>query len=183
MTIFVKAKITKTQQNSKCRFCGDRNETINHIKANKCKKSISLVPTGWEKWSTRNNAENLNLSLWKSRNLSWRIWCTNFFGIWKTNVSRKLGKTTRSSAKKYKPCWIVGVVVPADHRVKLKESEKRGKYLDLIRELKNMEHKVECDTRNWVLGQLGTWDNHQKFGNGTENLGNQMTNGDNFQHY
>ena len=27
----VKAKINKTQQNSRCRLCGDRNETINHI--------------------------------------------------------------------------------------------------------------------------------------------------------
>ena len=27
--------------------------------------------------------------------------------------------------------------VPADHKVKLKESEKRDKYLDLARELKN----------------------------------------------
>ena len=27
----IKAKIDKTQQNSKCRLCGDRDETINHI--------------------------------------------------------------------------------------------------------------------------------------------------------
>ena len=26
-----KARIDKTQQNSKCRLCGDRDETINHI--------------------------------------------------------------------------------------------------------------------------------------------------------
>ena len=33
--------------------------------------------------------------------------------------------------------------VPADHRLKLKESEKRDKYLDLARKLKKtMEHKV-----------------------------------------
>ena len=30
-TNYVKAKIDKTQQNSKYRFCGDRNETINCI--------------------------------------------------------------------------------------------------------------------------------------------------------
>ena len=29
-------------------------------------------------------------------------------------------------------------VVPADHRVKLKESEKKDKYLDLARELKKL---------------------------------------------
>ena len=32
-------------------------------------------------------------------------------------------------------CQIVYFVVPADHRVKLKENEKRDKYLDLAREL------------------------------------------------
>ena len=30
-TYHIKARIDKTQQNSKCRLCGDRNETINHI--------------------------------------------------------------------------------------------------------------------------------------------------------
>ena len=31
-TNHIKARIDKTQQNSKCRLCGDRDETINHIK-------------------------------------------------------------------------------------------------------------------------------------------------------
>ena len=31
MTNHIKARIDKTQQNSKCRLCGDRDETINHI--------------------------------------------------------------------------------------------------------------------------------------------------------
>ena len=30
-TNHIKARIDKTQQNSKCRLCGDRNETVNHI--------------------------------------------------------------------------------------------------------------------------------------------------------
>ena len=33
----IKARIDKTQQNSKCRLCGDRDETINHI-INECGK-------------------------------------------------------------------------------------------------------------------------------------------------
>ena len=33
---------------------------------------------------------------------------------------------------------IVDLAVPADHRVKLKESEKKDKFLDLARELKNL---------------------------------------------
>ena len=38
--------------------------------------------------------------------------------------------------KKKKICKIVDFAVPADHRIKLKECEKRDKYLDRARELK-----------------------------------------------
>ena len=40
-THYIKARIDKTQQNSKCRLCGDRDETINHI-ISECSK---LAPT------------------------------------------------------------------------------------------------------------------------------------------
>ena len=36
-TNYIKAKLDKTQLNSKCRLCNDRNETINHIKS-ECSK-------------------------------------------------------------------------------------------------------------------------------------------------
>ena len=39
---------------------------------------------------------------------------------------------------KKKICKIVDFAVPADHRIKLKECEKRDQYLDLARELKNL---------------------------------------------
>ena len=38
--------------------------------------------------------------------------------------------------KEKKICIIVDFAVPADHRINLKESEKKDKYLDLARELK-----------------------------------------------
>ena len=40
--------------------------------------------------------------------------------------------------KEKKTCRIVDFAVPTDHRVKLKESEKKDKYLDLARELKRL---------------------------------------------
>ena len=40
--------------------------------------------------------------------------------------------------KKKKICKIVYFAVSADHRIKLKEYEKRDKYLDLARELKKL---------------------------------------------
>ena len=50
--------------------------------------------------------------------------------------------------KKKRICKIVNFAVPADHRIKLKECEKKDKYLDLARELKNY------GTWRWQLHQL-----------------------------
>ena len=38
--------------------------------------------------------------------------------------------------RKKRTCKIVDFAVPADHKIKLKESEEKDKYLDLARELK-----------------------------------------------
>ena len=43
--------------------------------------------------------------------------------------------------KKKRTCKIVDFPVPADHRIKLKECEKKDKYLDLVRELKKLWNK------------------------------------------
>ena len=62
--------------------------------------------------------------------------------------------------------------IPADHRVKLKESEK---YLDLAREIKKtMEHESDSDTNcNWY-----SWNSHRRIDTGTGGLGNKSTSGD-----
>ena len=75
-----------------------------------------------------------------------------------TNRSPNLGQMTRpynnqqkkKKKKKKKICKIVDLAVPADHIIKLKECEKRDKYLDLAKELKKtMEHesddRTNCD--------------------------------------
>ena len=70
--------------------------------------------------------------------------------------------------KKKRICKIVDFAVPADHRIKLKECEKKDKYLDLARELKKtMEHEgdnyANCD---WCF-----WYNHQRIIKETGGLG------------
>ena len=50
--------------------------------------------------------------------------------------------------KKKRTCKIIDFVLPADHRIKLKECEKKDKYLDLARELKSY------GTCKWQLYQL-----------------------------
>ena len=68
-------------------------------------------------------------------------------GLGHTNRSPNLGQKTRpyNNPQKKRTCEIVDFAVPADHRIKLKESEKKDKYLDVARELKklwNMKVKI-----------------------------------------
>ena len=60
-------------------------------------------------------------------------------------------------------------------RKKLKESDKKDKYLDLARVLKKkLEQESDSDTKfNWY-----SWYNHRRIGTGTGRLGNKMTSGD-----
>ena len=70
---------------------------------------------------------------------------------------------------------IVEFAVPADPRIKLKESEKIDKYLNLARESKkSMEHEGDDYTkRDWCF-----WYSHQKIIKGTGGLGGWRTSGD-----
>ena len=99
-------------------------------------------------------------------------------GFWDKNRSPKLGQMTRPSESqqiKKRTYRIVDFVFPADHWVKLNESEKRDKILDLAWQLKKtMEHENEgdtyCNRRAWYI--------HQRIGKGTGGLGNKRTSGD-----
>ena len=63
-------------------------------------------------------------------------------GLWHTNGSANLGQKTRphnnQQKKKKRTYKIVDFAVTADHRINLKEYEKKDKYLDLARELKKL---------------------------------------------
>ena len=58
--------------------------------------------------------------------------------------------------KKKRTCQIVDFAVSADHRVKLKESEKRDKYIDLARELKKERWNMKVMVILIIIGSLGT---------------------------
>ena len=86
----------------------------------------------------------------------------NSLGFWDTNGSPNLGQTTRLSdcqrkkkKKKKRNYRIVDVAVLADLRVKLKESEKRDKYLNLARERKNLWN-MKMTVIPIVINALGT---------------------------
>ena len=102
-------------------------------------------------------------------------------GLWHTNRSPKLGQKTRpynnNQQKKPKRTWkIVDLAVLANHRIKLKEKEKKDKYLDLARELKKktIEHEGDNYTnRDWCF-----WSSNQRIIKGTGKLGGRRTSGD-----
>ena len=78
------------------------------------------------------------------------------------------------SQQEKRTCRIVDLVIPADHRVKLKVSEKRDKYQDLARELKAMEYEGDGDTYcYWCTGN-----NPQRISKRSRRLGNQRASGD-----
>ena len=78
-------------------------------------------------------------------------------GLWYTNGSPNLGPKTRpyNNQQKKKICKIVDFAVPADHRIKLKECEKRDKYRDLARELKKL-WSMKVTIISIVIGAFGT---------------------------
>ena len=57
--------------------------------------------------------------------------------------------------KKKRFCKIVDFAVPADHRIILKENEKKDNYLDLGRELKKPSN-MKVTIMPIVIGALGT---------------------------
>ena len=104
----------------------------------------------------------------------------NSLRFWHTNRSPNLGQTTRpyinQQNKKKRTCRILDLAVTADHRVKLKESKKKAKYLDLARELKKktVEHKSDGYTNCiWC-----SWYSHQRIGTRTGGLKNNRMSGD-----
>ena len=70
----------------------------------------------------------------------WRT--QTLMGLWQTNESPNLVQTTRpynnQQQQKKRTCKIVDIAIPAYHKIKLKKSEKKDKYLDFARELKKI---------------------------------------------
>ena len=81
-------------------------------------------------------------------------------GLWHTYRSHNLGQKTRpynyqQQQKKKRICKIVDFAVPANHRIKLKECEKKEKYHDFARELKK-QWNMEVTILPIVIGAFGT---------------------------
>ena len=164
---YIKARIDKTQQNRKCGLCGNRDETIDPIIIG-CSKLVQ------KEYNARHD--------WVGKVIHWELckklkfskankWCMHNPAhvlendthklLWDFDIQTDHLISTRrpdliiiNNKKRKKICKIAEFAVPADHRIKLKEFEKRDKYRDLTRELeKTMEHEgdnyINCDWCFW----------------------------------
>ena len=97
------------------------------------------------------------------QNLYWRMRRTNespnlaqtIRPCYNQQKKKKKKKRKRKKNEKKRTCLIVDFVVPVDHRVKLKENEKKDKYLDLARELKKLWN-IKVTVIPLVVGALVT---------------------------
>ena len=165
-TNHIKARIDKTQQNSKCRLCSDRDETINHI-ISECSKLAQREYKArhdwvgkvihWEmckkfkfdhtnKWYMHNPAPVLENDTHK---LLWD------FNIQTDHLIQPRRPDLIIINKKKRTSKIVDFAVPAGHRIKLKECEKKDKYLDLARGLKKLWN-MQVTIIPIVIGAFGT---------------------------
>ena len=148
--------------NSECRLCGDRDETINHIisefsklaqREYKARHDWVGKVIHWEmckkfkfdhtnKWYMHNPAPVLENETHK---------LLRDFDIQTDHLIPARRPDLIIINKKKRTCKIVDFAVPTDHRIKLKECEKKDKYLDL-KKLWNMQVKII----SIVIGAFGT---------------------------
>ena len=135
-TNHIKARIDKTQPNSKCRLCGDRDETINHI-ISECSKLAQNEYKArhdcvgkvihWEmckkfkfdhtnKWYMHNPAPVLENGTHK---LLWDFNIQTDHLIPTRRPDLIIINNNKKKKKKERICKIVDFTVPADHRINM----------------------------------------------------------------
>ena len=161
-TDHIKPRIDKMQQNSKCRLCSDRDEAINHM-ISECSKLTQKEYEARHDWLVK----MIYWEMGKKLKFDHANKCymhkpapvlenDKLKLLWDFDIQTDHRISARRPdliiIKKKKICKIVDFAVPADHRVKLKECEKRDKYLDLARELKIiMEYEGRQLYQFWLM--------------------------------
>ena len=126
------------------------------------RRSIRLGTTGWARWST---GRLQVIEIWPYEQMLYaqpsscpgERHTKTPLRLWHTNRSPNLGQKTRpySNQQKKRTCKFVDFAVPVDYRIKLKESEKKDKYLDFERELKTLWN-MKATIIPIVIGAFGT---------------------------
>ena len=125
-----------TQQNSKYALYGDRNETINHIISKCCKLAQKEYKTRHDwvgkeiHWESCKKFKFDNTNKWYMHNPASILENDTHKLLWDFNIQMDHLISARKPdliiiKKKKRTCKIVDFAVPADHRIKLQESEKK----------------------------------------------------------
>ena len=169
---YVKTRLDKSQQNSSCRLCDDRSETIDHI-INECGNLTQREYKTRHEWAQKEIYSELCKKIKFDHTNKWYM--HNPESVLENERHKLLWDFEIQTDHLISAMRPDLVIVPVDHKVKLNESEKRDKNLDLAKELKRtMEHESGCDTnRNWHARY-----SHQMIGRGTGVFGNKRSSED-----
>ena len=166
-TNHIKARIDNMQQNSKCRLCGDRDETINHIisECSKLAQKEYKARHDWVgkviHWEMSRKFQFDHTNKWYMHNPAPILENDSHKLLWDFNIQTDHLIPARRpdliliNKKKKRICKIVDFAVPVDHRINLKESEKKDKFLDFTREIKKLWN-MKVTIVPIVIGALGT---------------------------
>ena len=182
-TNHIKATMNKTQQNSRCRLCG---ETIDHIISECCKLAQKEYKTRHDcvgkviHWELCKKLKFDHTNKWYMHNLETVLENETHKLFLDFDIQTDYLISARRPDliiinKKERTCKIVDFAIPTVHKVKLKECEKRDKYLALARELKKT---VEYESDDYTHCNWCSWYSHQKIGTRTGGLGNNRTGAD-----
>ena len=142
-TNHIKAGIDKTQRNSKCRLCGDRDETINHIISESSKLAQKECKTRHDwvgkviHWEMRNKFKSGHTNKWYIDNPAPVQENGMHKLLWDFDV-----QTDHLISARRPDLMIINnkkesTLLSRLTTIKLKECEKKDKYLGLARALKN----------------------------------------------
>ena len=165
-TNHIKVRIDKTQKNCKCRLCGDRDEIIRHIinKYSKLAQKEYKTRHDWVgkviNWGVHKKFEFDHTNKWYMHKPAPVLENNTYKLLWDFDIhTSHLISARRPDLiiinQKKRTCKIVDLAVHADHRIKLKECEKKVKYINLARELKKLWN-MQVTIIPIVIGVFGT---------------------------
>ena len=168
-TNHIKARIDKTQQNNKCKQCGDGDETTNHI--SECSKLAQKeYKSGHDwvgkviNWEMRKKFKFDHANEWYMHNPAPVLENDTHKLLWDFNIQTDHQISAirpdhiiinKKKKKKRKSAKLSTLLSRRTTWIKLKECEKNDEYLDLARELKKLWN-MKVTIVPVVIGTFGT---------------------------
>ena len=121
------------------------------------KRSTRVNMIGWEKWSTGNYASHVDKWYINKPESVWENETHKILQDFETQINHTILARRPDLIlinKKKRICYLAVFVVPVDHRMKIKESEKIDKYWDLAWGLKKLWN-MKVTVIPIVVGALG----------------------------